>query len=273
MHDKKFLKSGSDAVKVLVCLAAVLSAGSMSLAPVSAEDTDSGKKDAEAEANRMPDIEDTYKSLTINFGKDADDGSRILFPGAEFSVYKVADLTVSGGSANYTLVDPFKSLAVIDENGVEHTFDGLTSDKSKALAKKLADKAEASASPIGKAVTNAKGAASFTINDCAMYLAIETNKTDKAAEYETADPFLISVPEPDPETHQWVYKVEAKPKTEVKAIAQATKKPAEKKQRVSTGVQNTIKPYVITAAVSGVICFILGVILVKTCHRTGYSGK
>ena len=54
-----------------------------------------------------------------------------------------------------------------------------------------------------------------------MYLVMETGRSGKAAQYETVDPFLVSVPalsiEPD-SVVKWVYDVNTYPKTAVKRI-------------------------------------------------------
>lgn len=169
----------------------------------------------------------------------------------------MADLNVNGGSAVYTLVDPYKEFAVYADDRTEHTFDGMTAEESNALAKKIAAKAE---NPAESAVTDANGNASFTVSDNGMYLAVETDKKDKAAGYETADPFFVSVPEADPETGKWIYQAEAKPKTEADVLPV----PKVKKHKVETSVDSSqAKRYIRIFAESGIVCFILGVVLLK----------
>lgn len=120
------------------------------------------------------------------------------------------------------------------------------------LATVMPAKAE---NPAESAVTDANGNAPFTVSDNGMYLAVETDKTDKAAGYETADPFFVSVPEADPETKQWVYAVSAEPKTEVKSS---------RKPHVNTGVKSlNVKRYTEITAIAGIICLILGICLIN----------
>lgn len=259
-------KSGHSAKSVLCATAAVMTVCSGVLA-VSADNAPASPSANQSE-NYVPDLDTAEaRSLTINFGKDSDDGGRTGFQGAEFSIYKAADLAVKNGGAVYTLTSPYKDLAVYnkDDGGVEHTFDGLSADESNTLAKKLADRAK---NPIASAVTNADGNASFQIKEDGMYLVVETGKSGDATEYETVDPFLVSVPEINPETKQWIYAVEAKPKTELKAVP---KKPAEPekhtKAHVNTSVENKVKPYIISAAIAGTICLIIGIYLVDTKKR------
>lgn len=250
--------------KSFICAAAVIMAVCSGGITVSADDVSAGSQNEDY----VPDLDSTEtKSLMINFGKDSDDGGRTGFQGAEFSIYKVADLAVKNSGAVYTLTSSYKDLAVYDkdDNGVDHTFDGLSADESNGLAKKLADKAK---DPIASAVTNADGNVSFQIKKDGMYLVVEIGKSSDAAKYETVDPFLVSVPEINPETKQWIYAVEAKPKMELKVLP---KKPAEPekhtKTHVNTSVENKVKPYIISAAVAGTICLIIGIYLVGTKKR------
>lgn len=172
-----------------------------------------------AAAPFAPDLEKgkTY-SLTVNFVQDKDNGESEKINGGEFTAYKVADLSVSGGGVYYTCVDPYKGIAKFDDDGKEITFDGISSDISHEYAMECAKQ---KGTAIASAVSSESGASYLTIKDPGMYLVMETGRSGKAAQYETVDPFLVSVPalsiEPD-SVVKWVYDVNTYPKTAVKRI-------------------------------------------------------
>ena len=172
-----------------------------------------------AAAPSAPDLEkDKDYSLTINFVQDKDNGESQKISGGEFTAYRIADLSVSGGGVYYTCVDPYKGIAKFDDDGKEITFDGISSDISHEYAMECAKQ---KGTAIASAVSSESGASYLAIKDPGMYLVMETGRSGKAAQYETVDPFLVSVPalsiEPD-SVVKWVYDVNTYPKTAVKRI-------------------------------------------------------
>ena len=92
-----------------------------------------------AAAPSAPDLEkDKDYSLTINFVQDKDNGESQKISGGEFTAYRIADLSVSGGGVYYTCVDPYKGIAKFDDSGKEITFDGISSDISHEYAMECA---------------------------------------------------------------------------------------------------------------------------------------
>lgn len=175
----------------------------------------------------IPKLEKTNGyTLTVNFVQDKDNGESKKIKGGEFTVYKIADLTASSGGVYYTCIDPYKEIAKYNDSGEEITFDGIDSDVSHEYAIECAKK---KGTPVASAVSSDSGACSFEIEDPGMYLVTETKKTDEAAKYETADPFLVSVPAlsiDQDSVMRWVYDVNAYPKTAVKQLP-VQKKPQE----------------------------------------------
>jgi len=162
------------------------------------------------ESDRMPDIENVEKSLTICFFVQNND-KEIPISGAEISIYKVAELNCENGSANYRLLSQFESLKEYKDN-VDVTFDGMTVSESMELSNKLA-KSVTDADAVG--ITDISGKCTFNDLTDGMYLVIETNAFDDAFEYEFIDPYIVSVPlaVKDKKGNYWEYEVLSKPKT------------------------------------------------------------
>ena len=171
-----------------------------------------------SEEPRMPDVEKTPMTLTVYFHIDGDGGEKISVDGAEFGICKVADLTVSGGSADYSTSEPFASVSVNDEDGREVTFNGVGFEDSQKLAEELSVIAQEKALLITKNAEN--GECTFTLDDPGIYLVVETAKSGDAEKYETADPFLIMVPSVHKGDigYEWSYSVKAEPKTTIERI-------------------------------------------------------
>lgn len=167
-----------------------------------------------ANDSRMPDIDESQaKSLTIEFHTSAQFHGVITYlDGAEFAIYKVADLSTKGGSADYTLSEEYSSLKKT-KNNKDITFDGMGWDESTELSKKLE---KLVGTPDGTAVTDSSGQCTFSELEQGMYLVKEISKSGTAGKYKKVDPYLISVPlaDTDAETNQWVYDVHSIPKTE-----------------------------------------------------------
>ena len=167
---------------------------------------------------RMPDVEYTPMTLTVYFHIDGAGGEKISVDGAEFGICKVADLTVSGGSADYSTAEPFASVSVYGEDGRDATFSGVGNDGSLKLAKELSVIAWEKDLLIKKNAV--KGECTFTVDEPGIYLVVETSKSGDADKYETADPFLVTVPSPHKGDagYEWSYSVKAEPKTTLERI-------------------------------------------------------
>lgn len=163
--------------------------------------------------NSVPDIDDQSKSLTVYFFIQKT-GVDTPIPGAEIGIYKIADLQVEGGSANYTVLDEYASLKKVeDERDV--TFDGLSFSDSTKLAKQFAELVK---EPEETALTNDKGICKFYNMQQGMYLVCELSVTGEAEQYELFEPYMISVPlavENNDGENEWLYEVLSEPKTKV----------------------------------------------------------
>lgn len=129
--------------------------------------------------------------------------------GAEFSVYQTAKIKqLFDGTADFESIDPFTDVS------------NMTQEESRTAAAKFA---AMPAKEKAKAVTDADGNVVFDGLEAGIYLVKETDQKDKAAGYESAEPFLVVVPSYDQQKKQWNYDVTASPKTEPKNIRKDTK--------------------------------------------------
>lgn len=245
MLNKKFIKVSA----CMLGLAMALSTGTLSAFAEGsdssentseAEETDTKKTESNAEkitdgeSNRMPDIEAQDLSLTVHFLKHNDDGAAVGISGATFAAYKVADLTVDGGSANYVVADPYKAHAVYDKDKRDVTFDGMTVDESQDFAFECAKDEN---QPVSLNVTNSTGDVSFAMTDPGMYMIEEIRAEGDADKYELVSPFLVSVPFPEDGT--WLYAAEAYPKTDVKAKPAEETAPPQNPHNANDNQKNT----------------------------------
>ena len=201
-------------MKIKALIAAFLAALLVVVTPLTAMAEDS--TDLPDESNRMPEIDENQElSLTVNFGVDKENtAGRKGIDGAEFTIYKIADLQVHGGSADYTMKKEYQHHAIYEDDR-EVTFNGMSAKESAKLASELAKEVKDDGV---KLTTNADGNATFKLNkgDAGMYLIVETSKTGTADKYETVSPFLISAPLAFDGT--WTYDVVVQPKTAPKLI-------------------------------------------------------
>ena len=89
-----------------------------------------------AQDDRMPQIEENTKSLKIEFYIEKS-GIKTPIQGAEISIYRVSNVEVQGGSAEYTLLDKYSQLRKL-EDGREVTFNTTEVSQSQELAQQLA---------------------------------------------------------------------------------------------------------------------------------------
>ena len=112
--------------------------------------------------------------------------------GAEFTIYRVGEMRVSGGAASFVPLAEYADVC--------GAFDGMTTRQNQAYAAKLAARVK---NPAAKATTDANGSATFSGLNAGMYLAVQTGAAGQAANYERCLPFLVSLPTADPETGEW----------------------------------------------------------------------
>ena len=148
-------------------------------------------------------------SLTIH--KNGVDTSTSL-EGAEFTIYKVMDLTVTDGVASYSKTADFESVM----NGVNpDKLGNYSAEQLENLATQLAGAVSDSTSKVGPMKTDASGDAVFNALPLGYYLVVETAAPDT---YVAGKPFLIAIPStnnynnPSAEGTEWVYDVTASPK-------------------------------------------------------------
>ena len=168
-----------------------------------------------AQDDRMPQIEENTKSLKIEFYIEKS-GIKTPIQGAEISIYRVSNVEVQGGSAEYTLLDKYSQLRKL-EDGREITFNTTEVSQSQELAQQLA---QIVGDPEFTATTNIQGECEFSDLEQGMYLVKEENAKMDAEKYEKFVPYLISVPlaEKADDGNFWIYSVTSVPKTTVKEL-------------------------------------------------------
>ena len=137
-------------------------------------------------------------SITVDLSGSGGAGTSVS--GIEFTVYKVADLLLSGG---YGLTGAFLGSGLRLDRLV-------TASDASTAAKNLVG--YISTNQIGGTsdVTNTGGIVKFSGLDLGYYLVVK----DDAAGQVVCDPFLLAVPMESFDGKNWVYDIVAKPKTE-----------------------------------------------------------
>ena len=160
--------------------------------------------------NRVPDLSDENKSLEVFFFIQKN-GVDTPIQGAEMGINRIASLTVEGGSAQYTVTEPYLSLQKT-KSGLDVTFDGLTFSDSVKLAATFAGIAD---DPQKTAVTDKHGKCKFTDLEEGIYLVREISAEGDAAGYKLIEPYMIAVPYPENYSGEyvWDYEVLSEPKT------------------------------------------------------------
>ena len=188
-----------------------------------------------AQDDRMPEIEDNLKSLKIEFYIEKS-GVKTPIQGAVVSVYRISDLEVQGGSAEYIVLDKYSQLKKLDE-GRDVTFNGITATQSEKLAKAFS---QIVSEPEFTEVTDAQGECNFNNLEQGMYIVKEETATLAAKDYEIFAPYLISVPlaQKSDEGNQWLYSVVSAPKTTINELP--TEVPTELPTATPTSQKSTL---------------------------------
>ena len=154
---------------------------------------------------KMPTINGTKGSITINkYEGKADDISKPL-EGVTFTIYKVADLEQSRSNP---VELKYKSLI----EGVEITSDTKYEEDGEfatAVNKAIEEKRLREA---GRGTTNMSGQVKFESLSLGIYLVVETDAPSQVVN-KTAN-FLVSVPMTNADGDDWVYDITANPKNE-----------------------------------------------------------
>lgn len=217
MKIRNSLRSG----RLFAALAAVLTALCLAAFPV------------HAAVNNVPPLSGQKASLELRFIFNDNKTQKAIF-GAEFTLYRVADLSVSGNAAVFTPLAPFQAHPV-DYN---HLSASASENAAAAFAKRTAK-----ANPAAKATTDSNGTARFSALPYGMYLVVQTGASGQAAAYEKVDPFLAMVPEGIDQGNghsEWDYYSVVYPKTTVKAKPTPTTPGQPKSHRVKTGDPSTL---------------------------------
>lgn len=136
---------------------------------------------------------DRETSLTVSFS-DSGQG----FAGVEFRLYRVADVSESG---DFTLAGDFVDYPV--------SLEDLDNSGWRALAQTLSGYvARDDLAPYKTAKTNENGRVFFDHLPTGLYLVLGDRYKEGRTTY-TPNPFLISLPNPEGETGEWLYDVTA----------------------------------------------------------------
>ena len=137
-------------------------------------------------------------TLTLAFGEQPVEG-------AEFSLYRVGEMQMSGGAAGFVPLAAYAKVCA--------SFDGMTASQNRQYAEQLAAMVDLNA-PNARARTGKDGGASYENLTAGMYLAVQTGASGQAQAFETCKPFLVSLPTADPESGEWSNELAIRAKAE-----------------------------------------------------------
>lgn len=137
-------------------------------------------------------------TLTLAFGEQPVEG-------AEFSLYRVGEMQMSGGAAGFVPLAAYAKVCA--------SFDGMTASQNRQYAEQLAAMVDLNA-PNARARTGKDGGASYENLTAGMYLAVQTGASGQAQAFETCKPFLVSLPTADPESGAWSNELAIRAKAE-----------------------------------------------------------
>lgn len=166
---------------------------------------------AASEADRMPDLDQGQQGslkLTMTYtDPNAETGNVKLMSGVTVKLAQVASLSVEGGSASYTMLEPYSSLGI--------DLAGMTASQSGEAAARLAELAVGS--DVRSAASSSDGTVTFAGLEPGMYLVFQDAGANTAYRVDAITTMLLSVPYPvvSGAGNSWQYQVEAQPKTEL----------------------------------------------------------
>ncbi len=150
-------------------------------------------------------------TLTLAFGEQPVEG-------AEFSLYRVGEMQMSGGAAGFVPLAAYAKVCA--------SFDGMTASQNRQYAEQLAAMVDLNA-PNARARTGKDGGASYENLTAGMYLAVQTGASGQAQAFETCKPFLVSLPTADPESGEWSNELAIRAKAEPTPSPTPTAAPTE----------------------------------------------
>ena len=176
------------------------------------------------ENSALPPLTSENSTLTITAKyTDYVDGNEKTTPiaGVEFTLYKVADLSVEDGVATYTATEDFKA--------VEVDYQNLDTDASIKAAKDLFQAAGDNGIKGTAKESDGNGIADFGSVSNGMYLVAQTAAKGDAEKYSTIEPYLIMAPQFMSEIgeNEWNHDVVSIPKMEVTKVDDEYKPPTE----------------------------------------------
>jgi hypothetical protein len=142
-------------------------------------------------------------SITINLSEDDLDTSEIL-SGIPFTIYKVAKLSNSG---EYSLTEDFTASG-IQINKLS------TAAELLAASKNLVQYVSAKNISGSSKTTDSEGSVTFKDLTLGYYLVMQTVNASNQNYYIVCDPFLIPVPIENSSNKNWIYDINAYPKSE-----------------------------------------------------------
>ena len=154
----------------------------------------------------VPDLAKDTSKFVLEFSYTDEDVTTPI-PGATFTAYMIASVTVKDGAAKYTLTPDFSDLDV--------DFGNMDAEASFNVADKAEEMVKSKGLEGIKAVSGKDGKADFGDVPNGIYLVLETDAEGEAKKYEKLAPWLVEVPElnGDSETgYSWGYDVVVYPK-------------------------------------------------------------
>ena len=166
--------------------------------------------------------------LTIDYGIGLDDGTRKGIDGADFVLYKVADLSEINGQIRYIPCPPFESVIPDNLDTVQTASGMLEAEISRALADRSIKTAEETGMEGIEAVTDETGCASLHLEDAGLYLMTQKEGTGSALLYQEIDPYLLAGPRI--QNNQW--------QTSIPIMLKTLSSAGMKNKSADTGVDN-----------------------------------
>ncbi|MDD7769795.1 hypothetical protein [Suipraeoptans intestinalis] len=179
------------------------------------------------EKDRVPPLEQGAEcSLRIQLHYQDRTGQTLPIPGARIHLYQVADLTVEGGSAVYSLTPSFQDSQVV--------FAGMTTEESIESAKRLERSAQKNQAGLQAGISDEAGQVLFRQLKPGMYLAVQEQTVDVGEDRVRMGASLWSVPlaeyQEEAGKNQWKMDVVTQPKVTETTPAPKPEKPKGKRQ-------------------------------------------
>lgn len=183
----------------------------MAVSPVRAEGISGSEQTAvQAEQNSMPELIPGEKgTLQVTLTCIGEDNQDVPLAEVKLGIYQVAELAVRGGSAEYTLTEPFADMEI--------SFAGMTASDSNEAAAQLAVRVLENSVDGILQQTDSRGNALFENLEPGIYLVKQENYQAEETQYLEMAPYLAMVPgiQQDGEENAWNYSVITVPKVSI----------------------------------------------------------